>query len=335
MAKFRAGIVGFTGYSGAEAAKLLERHPDIDPVLLEHRPMSPDEMPVFETGIERVPFDVSKPNEAGLDAVLLATHHDVSLDTAPAALEAGLIVVDLSAAFRLRTLANYERWYKLQHPREDLLVEAAYGLPEFFREMVKVSKLIANPGCYPTACNLAVRPLIVDAVLAREFGVICDGKSGVSGAGRKPSIRTHFSEAVDNFSAYGVMFHRHTPEVMLISDLEEHEFSFTAQLLPLHRGILETIYVRTSEEMTHADLTALYRKHYEAEPFVRIYPEGRVPALRDVQGTNYCDIGFIVDPSTKRVTIVAAIDNLLKGAAGQAVQNLNLTLGLEETAGLL
>lgn len=335
MAKFRAGIVGFTGYSGAEAAKLLQHHPDIDPVLLEHRPLAPDELPVFETGIERVPWNAAKPNAAGVDAVLLATHHDVSLDAAPAALEAGLVVVDLSAAYRLRTLANYARWYEFDHPHEDLLTEAAYGLPEFFRQMVKISKLIANPGCYPTACNLAVRPLIVDAVLQREFGVVCDAKSGVSGAGRKPSLKTHFSEAVDNFSAYGVMFHRHTPEVMLISDLEEHELSFTAQLLPLHRGILETIYVRTAEEMTHADLTALYEKHYGSEPFVRIYPEGRVPALRDVQGTNYCDIGFVVDPKTRRVTIVAAIDNLLKGAAGQALQNLNLALGLDETAGLL
>ena len=246
-----------------------------------------------------------------------------------------MVVIDLSAAFRLRTLTNYERWYKLEHPRQDLLTQAAYGLPEFFRQMVKISKLIANPGCYPTACNLAVRPLIVDAVLEREVGVICDAKSGVSGAGRKPSLKTHFSEAVDNFTAYGVMFHRHTPEVMLISDLEEHELSFTAQLLPLHRGILETIYVRTAEEMTHADLTALYEKHYASEPFVRVYPEGRLPALRDVQGTNYCDIGFVVDPKTRRVTIVAAIDNLLKGAAGQALQNLNLTLGLDETTGLL
>ncbi len=335
MGKFRAGIVGFTGYSGAELVRLLGAHPGIQPVLLEHRRLADHELPVFDNGIERLPLDPAKLSEAGLDAILLATSHEVSLDIVPAALEAGLKVVDLSAAFRLRTVSNYERWYGFKHKRPDLLTEAVYGLPEFFRNVVKVAKLVANPGCYPTACNLALRPLIVDAVLEREAGVICDAKSGVTGAGRKAALGTHFCEVTENFSAYGVMFHRHTPEVLLTSDVEEREFSFTAQLLPVARGILETIYVRTAEEMTHAELSALYQKHYGSEPFVRIYPEGRLPTLRDVRGTNYCDLGFVVDPKTRRVTIVAVIDNLLKGAAGQALQNLNLLLGLDETTGLL
>lgn len=335
MAKIRAGIVGFSGYSGQELVRLLSRHPEVDPILLEHREQRADERPTFDDGLVRLPLDADKMAETEVDAVLLATHHDVSVEVAPAALAAGKKVVDLSAGYRLRTLANYQRWYKFDHPQPQLLAEAAYGLPEFFRNVAKGAQLIANPGCYPTACNLALRPLIVDAVLDRSFGVVCDAKSGVSGAGRAASLKTHLSEAGDNFSAYGILFHRHTPEILLTSDLQEHELSFTAQLLPLHRGILETIYVRTADGMTHAELYDLYQRRYADEPFVRVYPEGRVPSLRDVQNTNFCDIGFHVDPSTRRVTIVAAIDNLLKGAAGQAVQNLNLMFGFEETAGIL
>jgi len=335
MGQIRAGIVGFSGYSGQELVRLLGRHPDVEPVLLEHREQRADERPTFDDGLERMPLDAANSSGSGLDAVLLATHHDVSVEVVPGALEAGKKVVDLSAGYRLRTLANYERWYKFEHPHPHLLTEAVYGLPEFFRNVARGAKLIANPGCYPTACNLSLRPLIVDAVLDRSFGVVCDAKSGVSGAGRSASLKTHLSEAGDNFSAYGILFHRHTPEVLLTSDLQEHELSFTAQLLPLHRGILETIYVRTAEETSHADLYELYQRRYADEPFVRVYPEGRVPALRDVQHTNYCDIGFHVDPKTKRVTIVTAIDNLLKGAAGQAVQNLNLMYGFDETAGIL
>jgi len=335
MGKIRAGIVGFSGYSGQELVRLLSRHPEVDPVLLEHREQRAEERPTFDDGLARLPLDADKMAETEVDAVLLATHHDVSVEVAPAALAVGKKVVDLSAGYRLRTVANYQRWYKFDHPHPQLLTEAAYGLPEFFRNVAKGAKLIANPGCYPTACNLALRPLIVDAVLDRSFGVVCDAKSGVSGAGRAASLKTHLSEAGDNFSAYGILFHRHTPEILLTSDLQEHELSFTAQLLPLHRGILETIYVRTADALTHADLYDLYQRRYADEPFVRVYPEGRVPSLRDVQNTNFCDIGFHVDPSTRRVTIVAAIDNLLKGAAGQAVQNLNLMFGIEETAGIL
>ena len=331
----RAGVVGFTGYSGAELVEILGRHPQAEPVLLEHRAQTEDERPVFDDGIERVAFSGEALADANLDVVFLATAVEVSLEAAPVLLDAGTKVIDLSGAFRLRTLSNYKRWYNLDHPRPDLLADAVYGLPEFFRNVTKVANLVSNPGCYPTAVNLALRPLIVEAVLDREAGVICDAKSGVSGAGRKASVKTHFSEVTDNFSAYGVMFHRHVPEVLLTSDMEEHEFCFTAQLLPLHRGILETIYVRTTEPMGHQDFADLYAKYYADEPFVRIYPEGRFPDLRAVTKTNFCDIGIQADPTTRRVTIVAAIDNLVKGAAGQAIQNMNIVCGLEETTGLL
>ena len=330
----RVGIVGFTGYSGAELVRILKGHPSVDPVLLEHREVSDDELPVDER-TPRLPFRVDAVRDGGLDAVLLATSLEVSMASVPELLEAGVRVVDLSAAFRLRAISDYRRWYSVDHSCPDRLMDAAYGLPEFFREVVKVSTLVANPGCYPTAANLSLRPLMTEAVLERSVGVVCDAKSGVSGAGRKPSLKTHFCEVTENLSAYSVLFHRHVPEILYTTDLDEHELSFTAQLLPVHRGILETIYVRTENAMEWSDVRALYDKYYDNEPFVRLYPEGRLPDLRGIQGTNFCDIGFRVDPTNRRLVVVAAIDNLVKGAAGQAVQNLNLMLGHSETAGLL
>ena len=333
--RIRAGIVGFTGYSGAELTGLLRRHPCAEPVWLEHRRTSDNELPVFSNGVERAPFDPAAISEAKLDVVFLATPVEVSLEAAPAALEAGLKVIDLSGAYRLRTPELFKRWYGLEHPQPELLRQAAYGLPEFFRERIRDARLTANPGCYPTAANLALRPLIAEGAADLTAGVVCDAKSGVSGAGKKPSDRTHFCAVTDNFSTYSVMRHRHVPEVLLTSDLEEGDFSFTAQLLPVHRGILETIYLRTARSLDHDELLGIYRRQYGDEPFVRIYPRGRFPDLQAVAQTNFCDIGVEVDPASRRVTIVAAIDNLVKGAAGQAVQNMNLMFGFDETVGLL
>ena len=330
----RVGIVGFTGYSGAELLRILKGHPSVDPVLLEHRQVSDGELPVGET-TPRVPFRIDTLRNEGIDAVFLATSLEVSMAAVPEILDAGISCVDLSAAFRLRAISDYSRWYEVEHSCPERLMDAAYGLPEFFREMVKISTLVANPGCYPTAANLSVRPLMMEAILERSVGVVCDAKSGVSGAGRKPSLKTHFCEVTENLSAYKVLFHRHVPEILYTTDLDEHELCFTAQLLPVHRGILETIYVRTENPMEWGEVRALYDKYYREEPFVRLYPEGRLPDLRGIQGTNFCDIGLQVDPSTRRLVIVAAIDNLVKGAAGQAVQNMNLMLGYPETAGLL
>ena len=330
----RVGIAGFTGYSGADLVRILKAHPHADPVLLEHRAVADSELP-FGESTPRIPLEAGALRDEGVEVAFLATSLDVSMETAPLALDAGARCIDLSAAFRLRSIANYKRWYGVEHTRPDLLTDAAYGLPEFFRELVKVSRLVANPGCYPTAANLSLRPLVVEAVLDRSAGVVCDAKSGVSGAGRKPSLKTHFCEVTENFSAYGVLNHRHVPEILHTTDVDEHELSFTAQLLPLHRGILETIYVRTSESIGWSDVRAVYEKYYADEPFVRLYPEGRLPDLRGVRGTNFCDIGFQIDPASRRLVIVAAIDNLGKGAAGQAVQNMNLMLGYPETAGLL
>jgi N-acetyl-gamma-glutamyl-phosphate reductase len=314
--KFPVGIVGFRGYSGAEALHILARHPHFHAVLLDHR---------AEAGI---PTDTVR-------AVLLATPPEVSMDLAPKFLAAGAIVVDLSGAFRLKSPDRYKLWYKEDHTAPDLIAQAIYGLPEFNRDAVQKSTFISNPGCYPTAANLALRPLVAAGLIDRKSGIVCDAKSGVSGAGRKASLATSFCEVAENFSAYSILKHRHVPEVLDISGLEENEFSFTAQLIPVNRGILETIYFRLAPGTDERAVRHAYLKQYAREPFVRIYEPGKVPDLHAVQRTNFCDIGVTVDAASGRCVVVSAIDNLVKGAAGQAIQNLNLAAGFDETAGLL
>jgi len=250
-------------------------------------------------------------------------------------LDCGAKVIDLSGAFRLRDAETFSRWYKQRHTAPDLLAEAVYGLPEFQRDRIRGANLVANPGCYPTAANLAIRPLVDAQVIDRTRGIICDAKSGVSGAGRKPSLKTSFCEVTENFSAYGIGDHRHIPEVLQNSALGEREFTFTPHLLPIERGILETIYVRTQRVEKAVDLLAIYEEAYADEPFIRLYVPGKVPDLRAVQRTNFCDIGFVFDTESQRAVIVVAEDNLVKGAAGQAVQNMNLLLGYPETEALL
>jgi len=330
------GIVGFSGYSGAELVSLLARHPHAEPVLLEHREAAEHPRPLGYEGPRRLPCSADSVRSAGLAAVFLATPPEVSMELAGPMLNAGAKVIDLSGAFRLGSAENYQHWYKEPHTQPQLLNEAVYGLPEFCRARVAAARLISNPGCYPTAANLAIKPLLEAGAIAREFGIVCDAKSGVSGAGRKASLKTSFCEVTENFSAYSMFDHRHVPEVLRTSGLEEGEFSFTAQLIPIHRGILETIYFRATEQLSSAeDLLAIYNGRYASEPFVRLYPSGRVPDVQAVAHTNFCDIGFKYDAKTRRAVVVSVIDNLGKGAAGQAIQNMNLALGYPETAGLL
>ena len=237
------GVVGYRGYSGAELFRILKRHTRVQPVLLDHRDDGLADSPIRGAARERhAPCSADAVRAEHISVVFLATPPEVSMELAPAMLSAGARVIDLSGAFRLRTLAAYATWYKQPHMQPELLAEAAYGLPEFCRRRIASARLIANPGCYPTAANLAIRPLLEAGVVDRAAGVICDAKSGASGAGRKPSLTTSFCEVTENFAAYSVLYHRHVPEVLMISGLEEREFSFTAQLLPVDRGILETIY---------------------------------------------------------------------------------------------
>jgi N-acetyl-gamma-glutamyl-phosphate reductase len=336
MNKYSVGVVGFGGYSGAELVRLLGSHPQAEPILLVHRQdQSSRPAPINHPQPRRAACTADSVRAEGLAVVFLATPPEVSMELAPALLDAGAKVIDLSGAFRLRDAATYSRWYKQEHTAPQLFAEAVYGLPEFCRQRIRTARLIANPGCYPTAANLAIQPLIASGVADRSAGIVCDAKSGVSGAGRKATLTTSFCEVADNFSIYSVFDHRHVAEVLMVSGLDEPELSFTAHLLPIDRGILETIYVRTRGIKTAEDLLDVYLRHYQTEKFVRLYQPGSLPDLAAVNRTNFCDIGFKFDPATGRAVIVSAIDNLVKGAAGQAIQNMNLILGCEETAGLL
>jgi N-acetyl-gamma-glutamyl-phosphate reductase len=332
---YRAGIVGYRGYSGAELIRLLERHPHVTPILLDHRDAPhraalrrPNSPPKAELSPQTV-------EQQQLTVVFLATPPEASMELAPTILAAGARVIDLSGAFRLGTAENYTAWYKSPHGAPELLEQAVYGLPEFCRERIPKARLVTNPGCYPTAANLAIRPLVEAGAIDRSAGIVCDAKSGVSGAGNKPNPKNIFCEVTENFCAYSILGHRHVPEVLRVSGLEEHEFSFTAQLLPLDRGILETIYFRATRGTTTEALLDIYEQRYADEPFIRLYNPGHMPDLRGVARTNFCDIGVTVDSATGRAVVVTAIDNLVKGAAGQAIQNMNLMLGLTETEGLL
>jgi len=330
------GIVGFRGYSGAELVSILRRHRHVESLLMEHRSdVATDSALRHPKEPRQIPATADAARGEKIEIVLLGTPADVSMELAPVMLSAGARVIDLSGAFRLRTPENYSRWYREPHTQPELLAEAVYGLPEFCRERIPDARLVANPGCYPTAANLAIRPLTDGGVIDRGAGIVCDAKSGVSGAGRKASLRTSFCEVTENFSTYSILNHRHVPEVLMVSGLEEREFSFTAQLLPLDRGILETIYFRAAKGTVAEDILEIYEKRYAGEPFVRLYKAGRAPDLRAVERTNFCDLGVTLDEATGRAVVVSAIDNLTKGAAGQAVQNMNLMLGLAETEGLL
>jgi N-acetyl-gamma-glutamyl-phosphate reductase len=330
------GVVGFRGYSGAELVRLLTRHPYTDLFLLEHRADSEQRpSPLGHEPPKTIAATPEAIQQEKLDLVFLATPPEVSIELTPSILAGGTKVIDLSGAFRLRDAETYSRWYKQRHTAPELLAEARYGLPEFYRDKIRGARLVSNPGCYPTAANLAIRPLVDAQVVDRGRGIVCDAKSGISGAGRKPSLKTSFCEVTGNFSAYGFLEHRHVPEVLQNSGVGEREFTFTAHLLPVDRGILETIYLRTERIEKAVDLLAVYEEAYANEPFVRLYAPGKLPDLRAVQHSNFCDIGFVFDAEGQRATIVVAIDNLLKGAAGQAVQNMNLVLGYSETEGLL
>jgi len=332
----RAGIVGFRGYSGAELVRLLGHHAQVEPVLLEHRHDSQERpQPIGLRPPARIPFAASAVKSEHLALVFLATPADVSMELAAQLLAAGARVIDLSGAFRLPDAAAFTRWNKEPHSAPGLLAEAVYGLPEFCRQRIAGARLIANPGCYPTAANLAIQPLVASGVIDRASGIVCDAKSGVSGAGRKATLKTSFCEVTENFSAYSLLDHRHVPEILMTSGLEEGELSFTAHLIPIERGILETIYFRARNISSAGDLLAIYKQRYKDEAFIRLYEPGTLPDVRSVDRTNFCDIGVRFDAATGRAVVVSGIDNLVKGAAGQAVQNMNLMLGLDETEGLL
>lgn len=336
MSKVGVGIVGFRGYSGMELERLLARHPHVNVYRLEHRQDAEHRAePLTHKPIPSIPCNAVAAKEAGIQVVFLATPVEVSIDLAVEFLAVDIRVIDLSGAFRLGTVENFSRWYPEIHKAPDLLREAVYGLPEFYRSRIPGARLISNPGCYPTAANLAIQPLVEAGVVNLTAGIVCDAKSGVSGAGRKASLKTSFCEVTENFSAYSIQNHRHVPEVLMNSGLQERDFTFTAHLLPVNRGILETIYLRTDNVSSAERILDVYQAKYRSERFVRLYKPGTVPDLFSVTRTNFCDIGFQFDAPTGRLTVVAAIDNLVKGAAGQAIQNFNILMGFDEAEALL
>ncbi len=336
----KVGIYGASGYTGQELLRLLLRHPQAEVVALTSRryagvPVS-DIYPVF-VGLTDLAFvDASPEDVAGAaDIVFLALPHGVSMAVAPIFLKAGKKVIDLSADFRLHDVATYEKWYS-RHTAPDIIKESVYGMPELYGDEIAKARLVANPGCYPTSVILGLAPLL-KANWIDDSSIIADSKSGVSGAGREPQVGTLFCEVDEGFKAYKVGEHRHTPEMeQEISILAgcDVKISFTPHLLPITRGILSTIYATLQKDVTTAELIDLYRAFYKGKKFVRVYKAGTFPNISSVRGSNYCDIGLTVDARTKRVIIICAIDNLVKGAAGQAIQNMNLMCGLSEDTGL-
>jgi len=338
----RVGIIGASGYTGVELARILAGHPQCALTVVTSRQYAGQPLStVFPSLRKRVELICEPPEPETIkekaDFFFLAVPHKTAMDVVPTLLAAGKKVVDLSADFRLRDPAIYEQWYQ-PHSCPEIIRQAVYGLPELYRNQVAQTSLTANPGCYPTSIILGLAPLL-RAKLIDPGTLIIDSKSGTTGAGRGANLGTLFCEVHDGFRAYKVGgAHRHIPEIeqeLSVLSGEEITVSFTPHLLPIARGILSTIYASQagSEDMT--ELHALYQESYRDEPFVRVCPPGVLPATQHVRGSNCCDIGIQRDERTGRVIVVSAIDNIVKGAAGQAVQNMNLMAGFSETEGLM
>ncbi len=336
----KIAIVGATGYTGIELVRILLNHPQIQitHVTSEKNAGEPFSkvFPAFQNllDLKLESFEGKQTSQKAELAFVCLPHHSAQ-KAVKELLDLGLIVIDLSADFRLKSQKVYEEWYG-KHDSPQLLKEAAYGLPELFRDQIKGKKLIANPGCYPTGAALALAPLIKNQLVKLDSFII-DSKSGTSGAGRSASTDILFSEVNEGFKAYKVGAHRHSPEIeQTLSSLSgsEIQVTFTPHLLPLDRGILSTTYSQSSKKIENEELHLIFQKFYENEYFVRVKPLGSFPNVKDVRGTNFCDIGVHIEKKNGRIIIISAIDNLTKGASGQAVQNMNILFGFEEALGL-
>ena len=337
----KVGIIGASGYTGAELMRLIAGHPAFElkvatsrtfegKSIAESFPQFAGEKPLYFSGTED-PQAV-----ADCDLVFLAMPHGMAMELVPGLLAQGKKVIDLGADYRFRTASTYEEWYKIPHKNPELCVEAVYGLPELQRESIKKASLVANPGCYPTSVLLALAPLGEVDWIDRK-SIIIDSKSGVSGAGRGAKIEYLYGEINENLRAYGIPNHRHTPEIEQGLSEFFHEpvvVSFTPHLVPMTRGILSTIHLKLKKEINASEILDLYKKFYTGEKFVRVLSEGVLPQTKAVYGSNYIQIGLVVDRRTQQLIVVSAIDNLVKGASRQAIQNANLMCGFPEDAGL-
>ncbi|MDN3017665.1 N-acetyl-gamma-glutamyl-phosphate reductase [Paenibacillus sp. BSR1-1] len=340
MKKLKVGIIGGTGYGSIELIRLIQKHPylEIGSVVSNSQAGTPfSEVYPHLSGIVEQPLDKFDPDRLSENEfVFLATPSGVSSRQVPALLDRGIKCIDLSGDFRLRSSEEYETWYKHSPADPNYLQKATYGLSEIYPEKIKHSSLIANPGCYPTAATLGLLP-IVKTNLADYESIVIDAKSGVSGAGRGLSLTSHFAEINENIKAYKLGAHQHIPEIEQVLEDESGSpitITFTTHLVPMNRGIMCTIYVKLKEDVSIEDIQQIYDEFYKNKPFVRVRPQGNIPSTKEVQGSNYCDIGLHVDKRTNRLTIISVIDNLVKGAAGQAIQNVNIINGWDERTGL-
>ena len=345
-ATIQPAIVGATGYAGFELARLLLRHPQVrKPVLFTRDgesagPGKLDEVYPHISGNGGFPlesFHWGALEKKGIDVLFLATPHEVSRAWTPEAVRRGVHVVDLSGAWRLTTPA-YRTVYDFHdadsQAADQLTAQAVYGIPELHRDKLKQAALVANAGCYATSVILPLAPLVRGGLIDLSYGAICDSKSGVSGAGKQPTQKTHFVEVAENLSAYSVFCHRHTGEMLEQLGLAPEQLIFTPHLLPIPRGILSTIYVRLKSPMPAQEVEKCMREFYAGSSWVRIFPHGKLPQIQYSLHTNYCDIGFTLADDGKRMVMVSCLDNLMKGAAGQAVQNMNVMFGWNEEEGL-
>lgn len=340
----RAGIVGVSGYGGGELARLLLAHPEVELVYVtsdtyQGKPLSAALPGIGKRGGSLVCKHFSEESAIeSCDVIFLAQENGFAMHIAGALLDAGKKVIDLSADFRLKDVQAYQQWYRLEHTAPALLDKAAYGLPELYKKEIAGAQLVANPGCYPTSAILALVPLLKGAVI-NPSSIVINSLSGVSGAGRsKHTLQYHFPELNESVSAYGVAgAHRHTPEIeQALSGVagEKVTVSFTPHLIPITRGILTTAIAELAGDVKLDELHTLFEKFYADAPFVVVLEPGQFPVTKQTLGTNYVYIGLAIDNRTNRVTVISAEDNLVKGAAGQAIQNMNLMCGIEETAGL-
>ncbi|WP_100404889.1 N-acetyl-gamma-glutamyl-phosphate reductase [Bacillus solitudinis] len=337
----KIGIVGATGYGGAELLRLLNHHPEVNKVVLYSSSKQgmhihesyPHLAEIYDQPLEAI--DASKIGKE-VDVVFLATPPGVSAEWSEKIAEAGSQVIDLSGDLRLGNRDVYEKWYQRPAAGESIINQAVYGLSEWNRAEIKDAKVISNPGCYPTATLLGLAPLVKEKLIEVD-SIIVDAKSGTSGAGRSATPITHFSEMNENFKIYQINKHKHLPEIeqmLQVWDPSIPTITFQPHLVPMVRGIMATIYAKAKKPITEQALRHLYKENYKTEKFVRIRPEGAFPATKEVFGSNYCDIGVTYDERTGRITVVSVIDNVVKGAAGQAIQNMNIMNGLNEEAGL-
>lgn len=341
MKKIKVGILGANGYTGYELVRLLLAHPNVELVYLGSRSFKGREYSEIYASLQGI-CDLKCDDKAlseisqSLDCVFTATPQGFCMQEISEKVLSQCKLVDLSADFRLKNAQIYEKWYKIEHKAPQFLGEAVYGLSEIHRSQIKKARLVANAGCYTTCAILSLYPLI-KAGVAELNSIIIDAKSGKSGAGRNERLDNLFCETNENFAAYGVSTHRHTPEIeaqLALAAGREFALQFTPHLVPMQRGILSTAYVNLTRNLSEDEVREIYERFYGHEPFVKLLPKGILPQTRFVKGTNFVHLNAVLDERTKRLIIIAALDNLIKGAAGQAVQNMNLLFGFDESTGL-